>query len=354
LSAIRTTPHSIITSQSISKRGQYHYFILLDYFENSVKFIFIVAATICFFLNTKWAQNGITVAGGNGHGDNLNRLTEFCGIFVDDDQNILIADYNNHRIVEWRKGVTVGQVVAGGNANGSRNNQLNLPTDVVVDKQSNSLIICDGATNRRVMRWPRRGGRAGQTIISNIACCRLAMDDDGFLYVSDWEKREVRRWRIGETRGTVVAGGNGKGDRLDQFDSPHSIFVDRDRSVYVSDTGNHRVMKWVRGAREGIIVAGSRDHWGFTNALTQLLYPEAVFVDHFGTVYVADQGNHRIMRWLKGATYGTVVVGENGAGSRTNQLFYPMGLSFDWQGNLYVGDRENFRVQKFQIESSWN
>ncbi|CAF4449399.1 unnamed protein product, partial [Adineta steineri] len=37
-------------------------------------------------------------------------------IYVDDDdQTIYIADYDNHRIVEWIHGAEYGQVVAGGN-----------------------------------------------------------------------------------------------------------------------------------------------------------------------------------------------------------------------------------------------
>jgi sugar lactone lactonase YvrE len=71
-----------------------------------------------------------------------------------------------------------------------------------------------------------------------------------------------------------------------------------------------------------------------------------------GTVYVADQGNDRIMRWPKGATQGSVIVGGNGTGGQSNQLNYPIGLSFDRHGNLYVVDHRNHRVQKFNIEKS--
>jgi DNA-binding beta-propeller fold protein YncE len=69
-----------------------------------------------------------------------------------------------------------------------------------------------------------------------------------------------------------------------------------------------------------------------------------------GTVYVADQGNARIMRWVKGATQGSVIVGGNGGGGQSNQLNVPVGLSFDRHGNLYVVDYGNHRVQKFNIE----
>ncbi|CAF5128245.1 unnamed protein product, partial [Rotaria sp. Silwood1] len=67
-------------------------------------------------------------------------------------------------------------------------------------------------------------------------------------------------------------------------------------------------------------------------------------------VYVADYGNHRIMCWPKGATQGSVIVGGNGSGARSNQLASPIGLSFDRHGNLYVTDYGNNRVQQFNIE----
>jgi hypothetical protein len=56
------------------------------------------------------------------------------------------------------------------------------------------------------------------------------------------------------------------------------------------------------------------------------------------------------MRWVKGATQGSVIVGGNGQGGQSNQLHYPTGLSFDRHGNLYVIDEGNERVQKFDID----
>jgi sugar lactone lactonase YvrE len=162
-------------------------------------------------------------------------------MFIDDDQTIYVADYGNDRIVEWKSDANNGQIVAGGNDQGNRNDQLNRPTKVIVDKENDSLIICD-RLNRRVVRWPRRNGRSGETLISNIACHDLIMDNDGYLYVSDYAKDEVRRWKMGEKNGTILAGGNGKGNRLDQLNSPFYIFIDEDDSVYVSDWSNHRVM----------------------------------------------------------------------------------------------------------------
>jgi hypothetical protein len=58
------------------------------------------------------------------------------------------------------------------------------------------------------------------------------------------------------------------------------------------------------------------------------------------------------MRWVKGATQGSVIVGGNGEGGQSNQLNRPVGLSFDRHGNLYVVDYRNHRVEKFNIDSN--
>ncbi|CAF1542130.1 unnamed protein product, partial [Rotaria magnacalcarata] len=113
--------------------------------------------------------------------------------------------------------------------------------------------------NRRVVRWSRRSGTTqGEILIRDIRCYGLAMDELRNLYVSAIGKHEVRRYQLGEKNGTLVAGGNGKGDGLNQLSGPTYLFVDRDHSVYVSDNNNHRVMKWVEGATEGIVVAGGQ------------------------------------------------------------------------------------------------
>jgi DNA-binding beta-propeller fold protein YncE len=103
----------------------------------------------------------------------------------------------------------------------------------------------------------------------------------------------------------------------------------------------------MQGANEGIVVAGGQ---GQGNSLKQLFNPRGVVVDQLGTVYVADQSNHRVMRWLKGETEGSVVVGGNRQGAQANQLNAPVGLSFDRQNNVYVVDHNNQRIQKFNIE----
>ncbi|CAF2109200.1 unnamed protein product, partial [Rotaria magnacalcarata] len=118
--------------------------------------------------DAKWAQNGVTIAGGNEEGGATNQLYHPHGLFVDDNPTVIIADYYNCRIMQWKNGDTTnGQVVAGGKGKGNGLNQLNQPTDVLIDKETDSLIICD-CWNQRVVRWSRRNGTTqGEVLIDN-------------------------------------------------------------------------------------------------------------------------------------------------------------------------------------------
>ncbi|CAF1583222.1 unnamed protein product, partial [Adineta steineri] len=281
------------------------------------------------------------VAGENENGEGLNQLNRPRGIFIDKNKTIFIADTENHRIVEWKHDAKEGKIIAGGNGRGKRINQLNYPAGVIVDEQNHSIIIAD-YLNRRVIQWLNQNQ---QILIDNIDCYGLAIHKNGFLYVSDEKKNEVRRWKMGEynNEGIIVTGGNGKGNQPNQLNKPGFIFVDENQSVYISDTSNHRVMKWIKDAKEGIIVAGGN---GQGRNLNQLSSPQEIIVDDLGRIYVADWGNNRVMRWCEGQEEGEIVVGGNG---QENQLNGLMGLSFDDKGNLYVSDMENHRIVKFEI-----
>jgi len=304
--------------------------------------------------NIKWKPNAQTIAGGNGQGNQLNQLNSPFGIYVDhQQQHIYIADYKNHRIVKWKLGENNGAIVAGGNGYGNRIDQLSYPIDVIVDENNKSLIICDYG-NRRVVRWSLENPNGDkEVLIENIWCYGLMMNENGDLFVSDYVNHAVKRWRKGEIgsggEGRIVAGGNGKGNQLNQLNYPTNIFIDREESVYVSDNGNHRVMKWLKGANEGIVVAGGQ---GRGNSLNQLNHPQGLLVNEVGDIYVADSGNHRIMCWSVESKESRVVVGGNGAGQGSYQLNNPKGLSFDVENNLYVADQSNNRIQRFDVVKS--
>jgi sugar lactone lactonase YvrE len=301
-------------------------------------------------LNARWAKDGITIAGGYGVGNELNQLFLPEDLIIDKDGTVFITDWCNNRIVEWKKNDKKGCVVIDGNENRNELERLFRPSGVVIDRESNSFLISDNG-KRRVIRLSRENDITRvETILEDILCWGLTMDDEGSIYVTDIEKHEVRRYPRGEkmTTGTVVAGGNGQGKRNNQLNTPLYVFVDSENAVYVSDSENHRVMKWVQGAKEGICVAGGQD---FGEDLTHLWSPSGIIVDKQGTMYIADSQNHRVVRWVKDkeAYEGELIAGGEGQGEKAYQFDEPKSLYIDKLGDLYVVDRNNHRVQRFSI-----
>ncbi|CAF1061580.1 unnamed protein product, partial [Adineta steineri] len=115
----------------------------------------------------QFQQFAVTVAGGNGQGEELNQLNYPSGMFIDNDKSIYIADSDNHRIVKWKLNSNAGQIIAGGNGKGNQNNQLDSPINIIFDKKNNSFIISDWG-NRRVIRYFGENQTNQQIIISNV------------------------------------------------------------------------------------------------------------------------------------------------------------------------------------------
>ncbi|CAF3664205.1 unnamed protein product [Rotaria sp. Silwood1] len=95
---------------------------------------------------------------------------------------------------------------------------------------------------------------------------------------------------------------------------------------------------------------------------SQLNEPWNIYVDQTnGTLYIADSKNHRIQRWLAGATSGTTIAGTGISGSGATSLNIPRDVFVDSAQNIYVADSANNRIQYFPygnttgltVSSSW-
>lgn len=153
----------------------------------------------------------------------------------------------------------------------------------------------------------------------------------------------------------TLVGGSGYGSALNQLSSPEGLCLDNAGNVYVADAGNSRIIKFLRGSTDttnGIVVAGGN---GRGAALNQIGNAQRVFVDIAGDIYVADADNSRIMKFPPNSTsntYGVIVAGGNGRGSALNQLSAPDGIFVDANGYLYVSEIDNNRVLKFPPNST--
>lgn len=67
------------------------------------------------------------------------------------------------------------------------------------------------------------------------------------MYILDSSNFRVLRWQVGDPMGTVVVGGRGSGTTFDKITTSYAMFVDNQYNIYVSENGNHRVTKWLNG-----------------------------------------------------------------------------------------------------------
>ncbi len=73
------------------------------------------------------------------------------GVMVDQLGTVYVADGDNNRIMCWLKGATEGSIVIGGNSGGVQANQFNGPIDLSFDRQNN-LYVAD-YNNHRIQKF---------------------------------------------------------------------------------------------------------------------------------------------------------------------------------------------------------
>jgi DNA-binding beta-propeller fold protein YncE len=157
----------------------------------------------------------------------------------------------------------------------------------------------------------------------------------GSLWVADTRNDRIQRFALdGSAPSIVVPPGRVK--------RPQGLAVSGGR-LLVADDNNHRLAVFgLLGDFVGAVGSGPGPRPG------QLAFPYDVAVDPLGRVFVADNINHRVVRYGPAPSYA--YRGRWGSyGSRTGQLQYPRGLSVDAAGRTYVADPGGNRIDVFDV-----
>ncbi|CAF5010978.1 unnamed protein product, partial [Rotaria sp. Silwood1] len=56
--------------------------------------------------------------------------------------------------------------------------------------------------------------------------------------------------------GIVIAGGHGEGNATNKLWNPYGFFVDDDQTMVIADNNNNRIIQWKMGDTNGQVVAG--------------------------------------------------------------------------------------------------
>ena len=173
---------------------------------------------------------------------------------------------------------------------GYAENQLNYPSAVLVDGQG--YITISDTENYRIQRW-YPGASTGGTIAGSIKLRSIAFDNAGNLFAveNNTERRAILKFTIGNPTPEVVLN-----DITGFGFSPSDIFLDADNNLFIADYYKRRVVRVAPGTTAQVVVAGGFDQ--FSQALNRIDQPTGIYVDAQGAMFVADNGNNRVVKWL--------------------------------------------------------
>ena len=118
------------------------------------------------------------------------------------------------------------------------------------------------------------------------------------------------RWN---STGITVAGTGSSGLAANQLDSAYGISFESPNSVYIADESNDRIQKWLVGGSSGTTVAGYGNGTSGPSSFnsTGLFNPRDVVVDSSGNLYIVDTSWHRVLYWPNGGSSGKAVAGQS-------------------------------------------
>lgn len=214
---------------------------------------------------------------------------------------------------------------------------LSFPSGLVIDPASGKLFVSSGGQHR-ILRF------ADPSSLSNGANAEAVFGQEDFS---------------GNVGGTAAA----------KLNSPIGLHIDGSGRLWVADYQNHRVLMF-EGAADldsgaaADLVLGQSD---FTTAIegtsaTAMRTPVGVFVDAEENLWVADFGNHRVLKFadissLTNGAAATTVLGQpdfaiRTAGTSAVKMAGPSGVAVDAAGRLWVADQTNRRVLRFDAAAS--
>ena len=241
-----------------------------------------------------FTANGQFLREWGGEGMTPGHFKEPWGIAVAPDGTVYVADTWNHRI---QKFTAEGQFLAQWGQFGSTDGQLGDPA----------------------ILW---GPRA------------IAFDPEGNLLVADTGNKRILKF---SPEGEFLGQWGGYGVEAGQYDEPVGLAVDAEGNVYVADTWNRRIQKLNP-------FFAPITEWAILGWESQSVVNKPYLAVHGDRLYATDPEGYRVLVF---DLNGTVVATFGLFGTDSRSFGLPVGIAVDGAGNLYVADSGNHRIMKF-------
>ncbi|HTC01126.1 MAG TPA: T9SS type A sorting domain-containing protein [Ferruginibacter sp.] len=267
---------------------------------------------------------------------------------------------------------------------------LDYPFMAIVDPITGKVFVSDPG-NSRIVRFASVAdaisGIAAEAVIGQASFISinhnptsvtlnsphgLALDNSGNLWVADANNNRVLKFSnaanilsgtpasvvLGQPNFVTISGAITASKLL----RPTGIFT-QNNTLWVTDEGN-RVLQFnnINSISSGAAASAVFGQSNFTSSsfgsgLNQLNIPEQVYVDANGSLWVADYGNDRILRFdnaasLSSGSSANAILGIAGDGTATQSTFAPCGVYGDSGGRIYVADSFNNRILIFNNAST--
>jgi DNA-binding beta-propeller fold protein YncE len=191
---------------------------------------------------------------------------------------------------------------------------------VTVDPVTGKVFVAD-MPNSRVLRYASTptltNGAASEAEFGvgtgGTLALSVSMDATGHLWIAS--QNRVVRYDNAATRATSSTpdmilgqdtfGGTASGTAANRMNNPHSVYADTSGRLWVADLGNHRILRFdnvLSKPTTGASADGVLGQSDFVSGSTgggpnRLNYPNTAYVDPNGTLWVADRSNNRVLRF---------------------------------------------------------
>lgn len=262
---------------------------------------------------------------------------QFCfphGIAIDSLNNVYIADTDNKRI---QKFTSDGNFLTKWRVPGPEGDTFR-PRGIAIDSSGNVYVTNVQATGNAVYKFASDGtlltkwGTQGEGIGHFQYPNYIAVDDSGYIYVTDYGKNSIQKFN---SNGVFVVEWSSGSD---------GIVIDPIGIVYVSDSDNYCVQKFTS---DGIFL----DQWEIQRDTNEQAGPTGISIDNVsGNVYVAHWGYNSVYKFTSD---GVLLTKWGTCGDGDGQFHLPALIDTDTSGNVYVSDWVNHRILKFTSEGDF-
>lgn len=167
---------------------------------------------------------------------------------------------------------------------------------------------------------------------------------------------------------------NSSGASQTAMNNPYQTAIDHTTGkVFICDLGNNRILRYAsidryQNGESAEIVLGQTNFTSTGSAVARNRFdePTGIFVDGSGTLWVADWGNNRVLKFNNASTKSTGanadgVLGQSnytnrssnrGGSANAGTMSSPVAVHVESDGTLWVGDTNNSRILRFNNASS--